>query len=260
MTATPICPTTQKKRYATREAAESAARGAELATGPLYPYVCPCTWWHLSKNPDNELPANITADPADVKRLTVMNVTNFRALVANEASGRANHNDRLALRHPDPTHLNRWRDALKELLTDVKLQISSRAHDHSPETIEWRRRVKGYRESLLRRMDECHERWLAAKETQTETLRETQQEREAREQAAKRARVEAREQALDKQLDDAGVPPMGQNDLRRIAGEKAIKRLIDAHGMEFSQYLAEECEAIGAKIPNRVNRYLADAA
>lgn len=257
---TTVCPTSHKKRYATRQAAESAAAGVQVAVGHLYPYICSCTWWHLSKNPSNELPANITADPADVARLTAMSTTAFRDLVATEASGRANHNDRLALRHPDPAHLNRWRETLKELLADVKLQISARAGDHTPETAEWRRRVKTYRESLIRRVDECHERWVAAKEAQKTAPRETQQEKEAREQAAKRARIEARERALDQQLDEAGVPPMSQNDLRRIAGEKAIKRLIDAHGIEFSRYLAEECEALGAQIPNRVRRHLANAA
>jgi hypothetical protein len=256
---TPVCPTPQKKRYATREAADSAARGVQIAiTQPLYPYVCSCTWWHLSKNATNELPANITADPADVERLHGMTTTQFRDLVATEASGKAADNDRLALRHPNTTHLNRWRDTLKELLDDIKLQLSARSTDTSPEALEWRRRAKAYRESLLRRINECHERCAAAAEEEKEARREAQSAKEKQEQAAKQARVEARGRALDKQLNEVGVPPMSQNELRRQAGEKAIKRLIDAHGIEFSRYLAEECEAIGAKVPNRVQRYLTD--
>jgi hypothetical protein len=49
------CPNPDKKRYATREACDLAARRSEIAIGyPLYPYHCACTWWHLSKIPANQ--------------------------------------------------------------------------------------------------------------------------------------------------------------------------------------------------------------
>lgn len=54
------CPNPTKKRYATRQAAESAAHGAQIRIAdPLYPYLCCCTWWHLSKYPTNADTANL---------------------------------------------------------------------------------------------------------------------------------------------------------------------------------------------------------
>jgi hypothetical protein len=82
------------------------------------------------------------------------------------------------------------------------------------------------------------------------------QQRAAVSNATRRA---ARAEETDRQLDSYGIPRHADKELRRQAGERAIKRLIDAHGLEFSEYLAEECAVLGAPLPNRVRKYLTDA-
>jgi hypothetical protein len=44
------CPRPDKRRYATRQAADLAARRRPAIAGLLlWPYACPCGWWHLTK-------------------------------------------------------------------------------------------------------------------------------------------------------------------------------------------------------------------
>lgn len=259
---TPACPTDQKKRYATREAADNAARRSQIAVGaPLYPYVCICTWFHLSKQPSDTVPLDAVADPDDIYRLQLQSDTTFRETVATEARGRLAMHDRIALRHPG--NLLRWNQALKELRADINTQLNERATDTSLEAHDWRKRTEGYRNVLTLRLQECRD--LRARQ-----LEKTQQQRTTEsadrqaslhdiQQAAaasNQSRREARAQETDRQLDSYGVPAHANKDLRRQAGERAVKRLIDAHGIEFTRYLAEECAALGAELPSRVRKYL----
>jgi hypothetical protein len=258
------CPTEQKKRYATREAAQNAAQRTQLAINtPLYPYVCVCTWWHLSKQPPNSIPEDATADPQDVYRLQLQSDTAFRETVANDARGTLPTHDRIALRAPG-NHL-RWNQALKELRADINRQLSSRAGEKTLEARDWRKRAEGYRDSLTRRLMECRD----LRATEIQRLREQREADKARNTAEQnniqqRAAISnaqrraARNAEIDRQLDTYGIPDHTNKELRRQAGERAIKRLIDAHGTEFSRYLAEECAVLGAPLPNRVRKYLHD--
>lgn len=260
------CPTPDKKRYATPEAAHNAAHRSEIAMGyPLHPYICTCTWYHLSKQPQNNIPADATANTADVTRLQLQSHTTFRATVANEARGNGTIQDRLALRHRGL--LERWQKALKELHADITTQLKQRANDNTLEAHDWRRRATSYRNTLTARSNECrdllaqavaktNEEKTAEREAHNQAIRALQQKA----QQANAARREARDNALDGHLDRAGIPRYEAKELRRQAGENAIQRLIDAHGLEFSRYLAEECEALGAPLPKRVERHLTDAA
>jgi hypothetical protein len=256
------CPTSDKKRYATREGAENAARRSQIGiAAPLYPYTCSCSWWHLSKTPGDDVPADATADPADVKRLQLQSRGTFRAIVADEARGTATLEDRLALR--DTSLLQRWQKALKELHADISQQLTDRASNASLEAYDWRRRAIGYRDTITRRMNECRDLLAQAvpktqeeKDAERETRQLEHRTLQVQAEAANAHRREARNAAIDAQLDREGVPRLKQKELRRQAGEIAIKRLIDAHGTEFSRYLAEECLRIGAELPDRVNKYL----
>lgn len=263
---TPACPTPLKKRYATREAAHSAARGVQLAIpAPLYPYTCVCTWWHLSRQPSDTVPTDATPDPADVARLELLSDTGFRELVSLEARGRLPMHDRIAVRHP--SLLLRWQRALKELRADINVQLNERKQDTTLLTHDWRKRAEGYRDSLTLRIQECRD-LRAADMEKTKAQREADKaanllaRADTQQQAAEsnRARREARNGQLDQRLDDYGVPAHRNKELRRQAGENAIQRLIDAHGPEFTRYLAEECAVLGATIPNRVRKHLTDAA
>lgn len=264
-TATP-CPTPTKKRYATREAAENAAHRSRIAIQtPLHPYVCICTWLHLSKQPPSTVPEDAVPDPDDIHRLELQSDTAFRETVSHEARGQLDMPDRIALRHT--SLLLRWHRTLKELRADINQELNNRAADTSLEAHDWRKRAEGYRDALTLRLNECRD--LRARD-----LQHAKQQREAakadnltgqqniQQQAAasNAARRAARNEQTDRQLDTYGIPRHATKELRRQAGEKAIKRLIDAHGLEFSTYLAEECAVLGAPIPNRVRKYLADAA
>lgn len=261
---TPDCPTPAKKRYATSEAAHNAAHGVQLViTEPLHPYICICTWWHLSRQTRDHIPADATPDPNDIHRLELLSDTSFRDLVSTEARGQTPMNDRIALRHN--SLLLRWNRTLKELRTDINQQLDNRKHDNSLLTHDWRKRAEGYRNVILLRLQECRdlrarqlEQDKARREaTKTANLQEQNniQQRAAASNAARRA---ARAAETDRQLDSYGVPQHVNKELRRQAGEAAVKRLIDAHGTEFSQYLAEECAVLGAPLPNRLRKYLTD--
>lgn len=258
------CPTDQKKRYATREAADNAARRSQIAIDtPLYPYICVCTWWHLSKQQPTDVPTNAIADPDDTYRLQVQSDTSFRETVSHDARNKLPMHDRIALRQPG--NLLRWNQALKELRADINIQITERASDKTLEAHDWRKRAEGYRDVLTLRIQEC-------RDLRAQHLQKTQPQRDAAnadrqasrgeiQQAAAASnlsRREARNQELDRQLDSYGIPAHTNKELRRQAGENAIKRLIDAHGIEFTRYLAEECAVLGAELPTRVRKYLTD--
>lgn len=261
---TPACPTPQKKRYATSEAADHAARRSQIAiNAPLYPYICVCTWLHLSKQPSDQVPADAVPDPDDIHRLELYSDTTFRETVSHEARGRLPMHDRIALRHT--SLLLRWQRTLKELHADIQQELNSRAHDTSLETYDWRKRAEGYRAVLTLRLQECRD--LRARDLEyARQLREAdkannlgdQPNIQQRASASNLARRTARAEETDRQLDSYGIARHADKELRRQAGERAIRRLIDAHGSEFSEYLAEECAVLGAPIPNRVRKYLTD--
>ncbi|MFE7614343.1 hypothetical protein [Streptomyces sp. NPDC057496] len=215
------CPTPDKGRCATKEAAQAVAQRMRLRIGRLLePYPCPCGWWHLATTPSPALPVNAVADPADVARLQTLQDAEFRALVSADARGQAPSSDRLALRHPGT--LARWQRMLTELHEDIKDQLAHRSEESTPGIGDWRRRARRYGQALTERSHECRTLLAQAPPAQ---------------------------------------PQPTQKDLRRLAGEKAIDRLIAAHGPEFAGYLAQECAQLGAALPRHVAKYLpAEAA
>jgi hypothetical protein len=203
-----------------------------------------------------------TADTQDVLRLQLQSDNAFRDTVATEAQGKGELPDRLALRHPGI--LLRWNRALKDLRADLNKQLTNRAGDKTLTAHDWRKRAFAYRDSLTLRINECRDLRAATHQAAAQrhagqsTSRDDQMRFEEQAAAAKAARREARDALLDQQLDRCNVPRLRQKELRRIAGENAIQLLIDAHGIEFSRYLAEECDRLGAELPGRVRKYLTD--
>lgn len=53
------CPTAAKRRYATRAGAELAAAELTVVAGGIRmrAYLCPCSWWHLTRRHACHLPA-----------------------------------------------------------------------------------------------------------------------------------------------------------------------------------------------------------
>lgn len=254
------CPTPHKKRYATQTGAEKAAHRSRISINkPLYPYVCICTWWHLSKTATPLVPDGTTADPANTTRLQGLSAPTFRAVVVDEVSGRTPMPDRIALRHP--LVAPRWAKYLRELLRDAEQQLAARAHDTSLEAHAWRTRTHSYRDTLTLRLREAqdihahHPAETAAYLRAAHAAQVKQQRQE--QQTLKQARKELRDASLDRTL-AAHEPAVRIQDkeARRLAGDAAIKRLIEAHYSEFGRYLADECTRLGASIPKRVRQHL----
>ncbi|MFD9004463.1 hypothetical protein ACFV0T_26480 [Streptomyces sp. NPDC059582] len=260
----PACPTPDKKRYATREAAEKAAHRSQIAiTEPLHPYICICTWTHLSKQPSDQVPTDAIPDATDLARLQLQSDNAFRETVTKDARGQLPMTDRIALRHTSLLH--RWKDVLEEIRAEVNRDLNSAPRDNSLASHDWRKRAEGYRDVLTLRLQECRdlraqdlERTKPHHTVTTDADLDSPQDPQGRAAASNASRREARAAETDRFLDAHGVPQHTNKELRRQAGERAVQRLIDAHGTEFSHYLAEECAVLGATLPNRVRKYLTD--
>lgn len=225
------CPTPTKSRYATVTAADQAAHRTGLTIGlPLRPYECACTWWHLTKSAAPEH-ATTQATPAAIQYLATLPDIDFREIVALEARGQGEAIHNAALR--DAALLRRWRKNLGQLMGDVDQQLADRRHERSLAGHDWRKRAVTYRNTLTLRTSECR-RLLAELQ---EYMARTKQSR-----------------LVDAQI--AAAAGTTASELRRHAGEVAIERLINAHGGEFSGYLAEALKELGLNVPDRVKRHL----
>lgn len=226
------CPNPTKSRFATRAAAVNASQRVDLrANLQLTPYECVCTWWHLTKGNVEEIPDPASADRAAIERLASLPLIDFRGVVAEDARGLGDPGDRAALRHL--LNLPRWKKQLGELIADVEQQLRERKGDKTLAGHDWRKRALGYRDVLLLRASECKR--LSA---------------EAHAQMVKTDGFRRRDAEI------AAATGATVKELRMQAGELAVARLINAHGVEFSRYVAEEYEAMGLHVPERVSRHV----
>ncbi|MEV6833538.1 hypothetical protein AB0N17_03240 [Streptomyces sp. NPDC051133] len=221
------CPTPTKMRYATKAAAEAAAARAVVRTDTtLRPYECPCTWWHLSSKPGEEIPEPDLTDQVTIERLVSIPDSDFREIVVADTRGDGLLEERAALRHPRA--LNRWRDHLGELTRDIEQQLADRRTDKTLITVDWRKRATAYRDTLVTRATECRRR-------------------------RSEAHVALMRRHDVKRLDQAVAAALGKTarELRAEAGEVAVDQLITAHRDEFEQYLVDAYQALGLQIPER---------
>ena len=225
----PECPTPKKARYATRGAADGAAtRVGFTYSVTLRVYECVCTWFHLTSQP---APVVAVADTARIQYISALPDLHFREIVALDAQSKAVPVDSAALRAR--INLKRWNDFLGQLIKDIESQMGERRHEKSLEAYDWRKRALGYRTTLISRRTECQ-----------------------------KLRADAHEQTMrnnDSRLLDAqraAAAGATVQELRAAAGEVAVDRLIDAHGVEFSGYLAEAYQALGISLPDRVQKHL----
>lgn len=227
----PDCPNLAKSRYATREAAENAARRVALRIeAPLRPYECACTWWHLTKSAPERSVSVDDATPHDIELLAAMPDIDLRAVVVRDAEGEGDPSVRAALRH----HRNqvRWKRHLGQLIADVETQLAERRGDTSLAAHDWTKRAQGYRSQLVVRLAECKR--LRAEDHARATVNQEHRRRDAEVAAAAGASVK---------------------ELRAAAGEIAVQKLIAAHNAEFDDYLAAEYAALGISLPARIQRY-----
>ncbi|MFD8771373.1 hypothetical protein [Streptomyces sp. NPDC059916] len=226
-----LCPNPTKSRYATREAAESAARRVALRIeAPLAPYECPCSWWHLTKGTPEQPIDPATAPRYDIEHLASLPDIDFREIVARDVTGEGDPGQRAALRHS--RNVLRWKRQLGQLIADIEGQLKDRRGDKSLAGHDWAKRAVGRRDALVVRLNEA------------KRLR-----------AADHARITVNQERHRQDVETAAAAGMTVKELRAAAGEIAIQRLIAAHNGEFDEYLAEEYAALGITLPERIERY-----
>lgn len=227
------CPTPDKSRYATREAADSAATRVGFAYSvELRAYPCACTWYHLTSSKDMTDPTQgVTADTAYVQYVSALPDIDFREIAAQDATNKSKPEDSYALRHR--INLNRWNNVLGQLINEAENRIGLRRGDRSLAAHDWRKRTVAYRNALVLRRTEC-------KKLRAEMHEWMIRNNESRLMEAKKAAA-------------MGVTPA---ELRAQAGEVAIDRLINAHGKEFALYLAEAYFELKLPLRDRITRYL----
>ena len=212
------CPTPTKSRFATREAAESSARRAQIGVGTLLqPYLCEvaCGWWHLTSHARPQQP-DLEPTAADIEAVHTLGDDDFRELVANDARGGASRLRSRILRDPSLAH--RWIATIKVLQADLAVQFAQRAGRTDDPTRQWRVKATAFQAALTQRRAEAGV--IAG------SLRRITPSRNA-----------------------------DQREQRAAAGENAIQRLIDAHQREFTQLLVEEYERLGIELPGRIRRW-----
>jgi hypothetical protein len=148
----PKCPTPEKLRFATVEAAARFAARRELGVGKLLtPYACDdgaghgCGWVHLTST--DPVPSG-AADPAVVNELRHATADSFRAVVEGDATGHLAAPRRIALRHP--RLYGRWVRVLRELADRIDAQIAQ-----APARSDWATRAAVYRHHLHQRLNEA---------------------------------------------------------------------------------------------------------
>lgn len=205
-----LCPTPDKKRFATLPAAEDAARRAGFALQKsLRPYTnCPCGWIHLTSREEQRAAREplLTDGPVD----DLM----FALVTRDDVMGKAPQADAEILRAPE--NLVRWADALKTFQIDLGAQMAQKQGCYDDATKAWRKRIRVVEKRLREKRAEA-KRLMYLHITCTDSS-----------QAANRVRYASREARTN------------LKERKRIAGERAIARLKDAHPDEFKRYLAEE--------------------
>lgn len=141
----------------------------------------------------------------------------FARIVQDDVKKIAHPGDSAALRHPE--NLARWHRALRQFLHEMELQLVTRSGEEGEGVTEWRKRARVVMLSISITFDECKS---LINQVRLENAERRRREKEG----------------------------------RHDAGERAVDRLIAAHQVEFQQYLAEECEALGVELPRRIRRYL----
>lgn len=221
------CPNPTKSRYATRAAAESAAKRVALRLEhPLTPYECVCTWWHLTKRQPEQLPQAADASGPVVERLMAIPDIDFREIVAADVRGDGDPEERAALRHRR-IH-KRWRQHLGQLMSDIEQQLKDRRGDKSLEGYDWRKKATAHRDNLILRTTECRRLRAEAHED-----------------------MQRRDDSRRRDAETAAAMGATRKELQRHAGELAVHRLITEHRDEFNSYLLEEYRAFGLEIPER---------
>jgi hypothetical protein len=143
------CPTPDKKRFATAEAAASYALARELGIGALLtPYACPCGWVHLTSA--EQIPDRAEPDPTVLTTLRYADHDAFVDVVEADASGRADMPTRIALRAPRIR--GRWITTLRAIDARLDRELATR-----PAGEAWRHRAQAFRHNVRARLTEAEQ-------------------------------------------------------------------------------------------------------
>lgn len=208
-----VCPTPNKRRFATSDGARSIIHAT--AEVPLTPYLCRpgCGWWHLTSRSG----ARPAATPEVVQELLGMDDVAFRVVACDDAKNQSNSEYSAALR--EKTLLDRWLKAIGVSMFDLQQQLTMRKDEGET---EWRRKALVFRQRLDERRLEC----IAIIAENKKRARRT-------------TKLEARRERTP-------------SERRGIAGDRALQRLREAHQVEFALYLLEECRTLDTDPPQWV--------
>lgn len=201
------------------------------------------------------MPASMPASTEIGAWLFAIDDEDFSVIVAQDSRGQVDEEASAALRHP--LALRRWLASITLLLGDAKTQVAEKkpkgfseevAANRDPEFGDWYRKLVRWRQSLLWRKEEAEhliaeQRRLYGKGWEHKAVQAAKSSEEA-------ARKEQAAEALA-----AGENGTSRKVRKRMAGERAIERLIELHRDEFSRIIDEEHAALD--VPDDVRARLA---
>ncbi|MEV7123933.1 hypothetical protein [Kitasatospora griseola] len=215
------CPTPAKTQFATHEAAQRTIR---RYVDRMSTYPCVCGWLHLTSKtvePASSLPVS--------DQVAALGDVEFAALVIQDARREVTPFQAGALR--DAVSAERWLDVLNHLRSDMDRQLADRGGELSREAEQWHRRASAFRDVLAERIGEASGILRGVREAEAA-------------EAAGRA---------------AAGGSLAQ--LRAAAEQRAVRRLVSAHGSEFNELVIAEFRLAGLAVPPRLRRRQArDAA
>lgn len=226
------CLTPKKSRFATLDAARNAIRHAQLTLNKtLHPYdTCPCGWIHLtSKQRKAADPVIVVVEGEELDAGEELQL--FAQITRLDVVGKASPQDAAWLRRRE--NLVKWSDSLKVFQVDIGSQLQARAGDQSEKARAWRKRLGEVQVQL--RMRRAEVKQLLIEKHTSRYARKGGEAPEVSEEFKKYA---------------------SEKDLRRIAGERAIDRLIGAHRDEFTTYLSQEYRQLGLELIPRIEKHL----
>lgn len=226
------CPTPDKEKYATLEAARLVLRNLGHTRGrDLEAYdTCFCGWIHLATKRERTGPE---AQPLSVDDIIGLDSNAFNKVLRDEVCGLAHPDTAKALRNPRVVRM--WRNGLRLFQKDLNIQKASKHGDRTPDTEMWLRRVDRVTMAV-------HNRMAEAKHIERQHIEQKEQENRA---------------AIDSMM--VTLPTDGALDLRAlrmVAGELAIEKLKRAHSEEFQYRIAIEYKRLNLPLSKKMETAL----
>lgn len=180
------CPTPDKKRFATKRAAEAFGSIAGLR---LTVYLCQCSMFHLSMR----MGPALSISEQQIEKLTQMTDEEFVLLVKKELRGKVTPEEEAALRSPHV--VARWEAALKQENTELEAILAAKKGYTDRNTRDWRA-------SIIRRQGFIRSRRLEIKSIKSDNYPVAPIIKDRQENLAQQARSVAKRALAYRHLDE----------------------------------------------------------